>query len=130
MNRKLRFVILSVLVSFSPVTVCDSKDHEENAVTDIAYGQAVANALISDPTIGERLRADKLTAGRITRQVIQSGVTEYVLHVHTCAMCDPGEAKRGSVSITEDARPTYMDGPIEYSVLFNIESVERNLLGN
>jgi len=121
MNRNLRFVILTVLVSFSPITICGPKDHEENAVMDIAHGQAVANAFISDPSIGERLREDRLTAGRVTWQVIQPGVTEYVLHVHTCAMCDPGKAKSGSVSITEDVRPTYMDGPIEYAVSFNIE---------
>lgn len=123
MNRRIYFSILMVLVSFSPFTFCDSKEHEDNSVTDIAYGQAVANALISDPTIGERLRADGLSVDRMTRQVIEPGVTEYVLYVRTCAMCDPGRAKRGFVTITENVRPTYADGPIEYSVIFSIESV-------
>lgn len=92
-------------------------------MTDIANAHAVANAFISDPTIGERLREDGLAANGVTRKVIQPGVTEYVLHVNTCAMCDPSKAKTGFVTITEDIRPTYMDGPIEYSITFSIESL-------
>lgn len=121
MKRFSRFVILAVLVSFSPVTVCDSKDHEENAVTEIASGHEIVNAFISDPTIGKRLREDRLSVGRMTRQVLQPGVTEYVLYVHTCGMCDPGKAKTGFVTITEDVRPTYMDAAVDYSVSFSIE---------
>ncbi len=116
-------MILTVMVSFSPIIICDSKEHEENTVTDVAYGHAIVNAFISDPTIGERIKEDGLTAGRITRMVIQPGVTEYVLYVNTCAMCNPGKAKTGFVTITEDIRMTYMDGPIEYSTTFSIESL-------
>lgn len=125
MNWYSRFVMLAVLVSLSPVTPCDSKDHEGGAVTEVSAGHAVVNALIADPGIGERLRADRLSVGRITRQVLQPGVTEYVLYVHTCAMCDPGRAKTGFVTITEDVRPTYMDGPIDYAVSFSIEAMSK-----
>lgn len=94
-------------------------------MTEVPDGHAIVNAFISDPAIGERLKADGLSVGRMTRQAIQPGVTEYVLYVRTCAMCDPGRAKSGYVTITEDERPTYMDGAIEYAVSFSIESAER-----
>jgi len=125
MNQYLRYVMLSVLVLFSPVALCDANDHEGSGVMDVSVGQAVVNALISDPTIGQRLREDRLSVGRITRQIVQPGVTEYVLYVHTCAMCDPGRAKTGFVSITEDVRPTYMDGAIDYNVSFSIEDMHK-----
>jgi len=126
MNRYSRFVILSVLVAFSPITICDSIDHEESAVTEMPTGHAIVNALIADPTIGERLRKDNLSVGRMTRQVLEPGVTEYVLYVHTCAMCDPGRAKTGFVTITEDVRPTYMDASIDYAVSFSIEETNKS----
>ena len=121
MNKCLRFVILSVLVSCSPVSHCDTNDQEQNAVTEISAGHAIVNAFISNPAIGERLREDRLFVGRMTRQLIEPGVTEFVLYVHTCPMCNPVEAKSGFVTITEDVRPTYMDAPIKYSVSFSIE---------
>jgi len=120
-----RFVILLMLVSFAPISVCDSKGQEENAVTEISAGHAIVNAFISDSTIGERLREGRLSVGRMTRQVLQPGVTEYVLYVHTCGMCDPGRAKTGFVTIIEDVRPTYMDAPIDYSVSFSIEELNK-----
>jgi hypothetical protein len=62
MNKCLRFVILSVLVSCSPIAICDSKDYQQDAVTEISAGHAIVNAFISDPTIGERLREDPKTS--------------------------------------------------------------------
>jgi len=125
MNSCSRFAILSLFALFSLTGVCDPRDPEENAVTEVPDGHAIVNALISEPSIAERLSADGLSVSRMTRQVLQPGVTEYVLYVHTCAMCDPGRAKSGSVSIIEDERPTYMDAPIEYAVSFSIEGAEK-----
>lgn len=36
-------------------------------------------------------------------------------------VCNPGVAKSGFVTITEDVRPTYRDAPVKYSVSFSIE---------
>jgi hypothetical protein len=121
MNICLRVVVLSMLVSCSAIAIGDSKDSGQNAVTEISAGHAIVNAFISDPTIGERLREDGLFVSHMTRQLIQPGVTEFVLHVHTCPMCNPVEAKSGFVTIIEDVRPTYMDAPVKYSVSFSIE---------
>lgn len=125
MNCGLRFTILSLLILFSLAAVCDPRDTDENSATEVSDGSAIVNALISNPVIGERLRKDGLSVSRMTRQVLQPGVTEYVLYVHTCAMCDPGRAKSGFVTITEDERPTYMDAAIEYTVSFTIEGAEK-----
>ena len=121
MIRCFRIVVLLVLVTCSTIALCDLKDPEQNAVTEISAGHAIVNAFISDPAIGERLRQDRLSVGRMTRQLIEPGVTEFVLYVHTCPMCNPVEAKSGFVTITEDVRPTYMDAPVKYSVSFSIE---------
>ncbi len=103
--------------------LCETGEHDKGPVTNVADGHAIANALIGNPEIIARLREDALTSHRVTKQLIQAGVTEYVIHVSTCAMCNPGKAKKGSVSIVEDVRPTYMDGPVEYTVSFNIKSM-------
>jgi len=129
MVRCLRFVVVPVLLAISPGAFCDAKDAETGAVSEVTDGHAIVNALISDPTISERLKADGLSVGRMTRQVLQPGITEYVLYVHTCGMCNPGKAKTGFVTITENMRPTYMDGPIEYSVSFSIEPLVRKKSG-
>jgi len=123
MLRCLSWVVFLPLLWFSPTAVGERSAPDENAVTDVTDGHAIVNALIAIPTIGERLGADGLTVGRMTRQVVEAGVTEYVLHVRTCAMCNPGLAKSGFVTITADERPTYMDGPVEYAVSFTIENV-------
>lgn len=68
-----------------------TKVYEKRPVTDIADGRAIINALIANPTIGERLRNLEMTVGHMTRQSIQPGVYAYVLYVHTCGMCDPAK---------------------------------------
>lgn len=101
-----------------------AKVEEKGPVSDVADGRAIVNALIDNPTIGERLRNEDMSVGRMTRQTIQPGVEEYVLYVHTCGMCNPAIAKKGFVTIRADQRPTYSDGPVEYVVSFSIESVD------
>jgi|GEM_PF-3223699 len=117
------WLALILLGSFSADADCETKVYEKGPVTEIADGRSIINALIKNPAIGERLREDGMTVGQMTRQNIQSGVEEYVLYVHTCGMCNPVKAKKGFVTIIENERPTYADGPIEYSITFSIESL-------
>ena len=119
------WLALIMLVSFSGDADCQTRVYEKGPLTDLADVHAIVNALIKSPAIGARLREDQMTVSRMTRQNIQPGVDEFVLYVHTCAMCNPGEAKKGFISIIVDERPTYMDGAIEYTVSFSIESVVR-----
>lgn len=126
MSRRTSFILVIVLTSLTFNASCESSAHEKGPVTDVTDGHAIVNAMISNPGIGETLRKDGLTVGHMTRQLIQPGLTEYKVYTYTCAMCNPGSAKKGIVTITEDERPTYRDGPVQYSVSFSIESKAGN----
>jgi hypothetical protein len=119
MSRFFIPVLLAMSVAFSALADGKKAPVETGPVVDLVDGQQIVNALIANPGIVERLRKeDLIQAGRMTRQQIQPGVTEYVIRVGSCGNC---QRKSGTVTITEDMRPTYMDAAVAYKISLQID---------
>ena len=119
MSRFFIPVVLVMAVAFSAVADDNKAPAETWPVVDLVDGQQIVNALIAYPDIVETLRKEGLIqANRMTRQQIQPGVTEYLIRVGTCGNCLP---KSGTLTITEDMRPTYMDAAVAYEFSLQID---------
>jgi hypothetical protein len=111
--------LLAMAVAFSALAEDNKASAETRPVVDLVDGRQIVNALIANPDIVENLRKEGLIqAGRMTRQQIQPGVTEYVIRVGACGNCLP---KSGTLTITEDMRPSYMDAAVAYDVSLQID---------
>ena len=109
-----------MIISVSAIADDINAALEVGPVTDVSDGQAIVMALIANSDIGERLRKEGFShVGRMTRQQVQPGITEYVIRVGTCGNCRPIS---GTVTITENMRPTYNDGPIAYSFSLQVDT--------
>jgi len=120
MNRFFSLALLAMTISISAVADDVNAAPEAGPVTDVTAGQAIVMAMIANPDIGERLRKEGFShVGQMTRQQVQPGITEYVIRVGTCGNCRPIS---GTLTITEDMRSTYNDGPITYSFSLQVDA--------
>ena len=92
----------------------DGPNYQPGPVVEITEAHEIVRAMIQNPEIGEKLRESYLTeVFKMTKQGLRPGVTEYKVSVSTCGNCIP---KFGLVTILEDMRSTYADGPIDYQI--------------
>ncbi|MGE4234181.1 MAG: hypothetical protein AB7F43_12705 [Bacteriovoracia bacterium] len=102
-------LILGCLILINQVCLA-----EPGPVEEIHEGREIVRAFINNPQISEKLREEYVEdVLRMTKQVLEPGVTKYEVYARSCPTCLPTSA---FVTILEDMRPTYADGAIEYEV--------------
>ena len=73
----------------------------------------VANVLINNPDVAEKLKSENLSVTDLTIVEQSPGLTEFNFRLRRLCECVP---KSGELRILQDLTPTYSDGKPKYTV--------------